>query len=94
MSFETSDAELNGLRSGQVDVIVQDLPVVNGWLKDPANADYEIVANLDTGEQYGFAVKKDGNDELLAKIDAALTKARERRHLRFALHEVDRRQAG
>jgi polar amino acid transport system substrate-binding protein len=76
VSFETSDAELNGLRSGQVDVIVQDLPVVNGWLKDPANSNFEIVANLDTGEQYGFAVKKDGNDALLAKIDAAITKAK------------------
>ncbi|HEX8093412.1 transporter substrate-binding domain-containing protein [Jatrophihabitans sp.] len=76
VSFETSDAELNGLRSGQVDVIVQDLPVVNGWLKDAANSGFEIVANLDTGEQYGFAVKKDSNDELLAKIDAAITKAK------------------
>lgn len=76
VSFETSDAELNGLRSGQVQVIVQDLPVVNGWLKDAANSDFEIVANLDTGEQYGFAVKKDANDELLAKLNAALTKAK------------------
>jgi polar amino acid transport system substrate-binding protein len=76
VSFETSDAELNGLRSGQVDVIVQDLPVVNGWLKDPANSAYEIVANLDTGEQYGFAVKKGGNAELLTKINAAITKAK------------------
>jgi polar amino acid transport system substrate-binding protein len=76
VSFETSDAELNGLRSGQVDVIVQDLPVVNDWLKDPANSTFEIVENLNTGEQYGFAVKKDSNDELLAKIDAAITKAK------------------
>jgi polar amino acid transport system substrate-binding protein len=76
VSFETSDAELNGLRSGQVDVIVQDLPVVNDWLKDPANSEFEIVDNLDTGEQYGFAVKKDSNDELLAKIDAAINKAK------------------
>jgi polar amino acid transport system substrate-binding protein len=76
VSFETSDAELNGLRSGQVDVIIQDLPVVNGWLKDPKNSDFEIVQNLDTGEQYGFAVKKDSNDELLAKIDAAIKKAK------------------
>jgi polar amino acid transport system substrate-binding protein len=76
VSFETSDAELNGLRSGQVQVIVQDLPVVNGWLKDPANSNFEIVANLDTGEKYGFAVKKDGSKELLAKINAALSKAR------------------
>ena len=77
VSFESSDAELNGLKSGQVDVIVQDLPVVSEWLKDDANADYEIVANLDTGEQYGFAVKKDGNDELLATIDEVITTARE-----------------
>ena len=76
VSFETSDAELNGLRSGQVEVIVQDLPVVNDWLKDPANSNFEIVDNLDTGEQYGFAVKKDSNDELLAKIDAAINKAK------------------
>lgn len=76
VSFETSDAELNGLRSGQVAVIVQDLPVVNDWLKDPANSEFEIVDNLNTGEQYGFAVKKDSNDELLAKIDAAITKAK------------------
>ena len=77
VSFETSDAELNGLKSGQVDVIIQDLPVVSEWLKDDANSDYEIVADLDTGEQYGFAVKKDGNDELLATIDEVITKARE-----------------
>ena len=77
VSFESSDAELNGLKSGQVDVIIQDLPVVAEWLKDEANADYEIVANLDTGEQYGFAVKKDGNDELLATIDEVITTARE-----------------
>jgi polar amino acid transport system substrate-binding protein len=76
VSFETSDAELNGLRSGQIAVLVQDLPVVNDWLKDPANSDFEIVDNLNTGEQYGFAVKKDSNDELLAKIDAAITKAK------------------
>jgi polar amino acid transport system substrate-binding protein len=77
VSFETSDAELNGLKSGQVDVIIQDLPVVSEWLKDDANADYEVVANLDTGEQYGFAVKKDGNDDLLATIDEVITAARE-----------------
>ena len=76
VSFETSEAELNALKSGQVDVIVQDLPVVSEWLKDPKNAGLEIVANLDTGEQYGFAVKKGGNPELLRRIDAAITEAR------------------
>jgi polar amino acid transport system substrate-binding protein len=76
VSFETSEAELNGLKSGQVAVIVQDLPVVSGWLKDPGNANLQIVANLDTGEQYGFAVKKNGSPQLLAAINAAIAKAR------------------
>ncbi|MCX4531317.1 MULTISPECIES: ABC transporter substrate-binding protein [unclassified Streptomyces] len=76
-SFESSDAELNGLRTGQVDVIVQDYPVVQNWLKDPANsAKFEIVGNLDTGEQYGFAVRKDGNPKLLAAIDQAIKDAK------------------
>ena len=76
VSFETSDAELNGLKSGQVEVIVQDLPVVSEWLKDPANSGFEVVANLDTGEQYGFAVKKGGNPELLKAIDDVITTSR------------------
>ena len=41
-----------------------------------ANAGYEIVANLDTGEQYGFAVKKDGNPALLKTINDTLAEAR------------------
>ncbi|MCX5309554.1 transporter substrate-binding domain-containing protein [Streptomyces sp. NBC_00154] len=76
-SFESSDAELNGLRTGQVDVIVQDYPVVQNWLKDPANSDkFEIVGNLDTGEQYGFAVRKGGNPKLLAAINQAIKDAK------------------
>ena len=76
VSFESSDAELNALRSGQVVVIVQDLPVVNEWLKDAANAEYEIVANLDTREQYGFAVKKGADPALLKAIDGVITEGK------------------
>ncbi|MCM2577603.1 ABC transporter substrate-binding protein [Streptomyces meridianus] len=76
-SFESSDAELNGLRTGQVDVIIQDYPVVRNWLKDPANAEkFELSANLDTGEQYGFAVRKQGGEKLLKRIDAAIREAK------------------
>ncbi|HEU5156207.1 MAG TPA: transporter substrate-binding domain-containing protein [Streptosporangiaceae bacterium] len=75
-SFDNSAAELDGLRTGQVDVIVQDYPVVQGWLKDPANAKFALVANLNTGEQYGFAVKKDGNDKLLEIVNAAIAQAK------------------
>ncbi|WP_055717747.1 ABC transporter substrate-binding protein [Streptomyces torulosus] len=76
VSFESSDAVLNGLRSGQVDAVVIDYPVVQGWLKDKANADaFEVADNINTGEQYGFTVKK-GNTKLLAAINKALSEAR------------------
>lgn len=76
VSFESSDAVLNGLRSGQVEAVVIDYPVVQGWLKDKANADaFEVADNINTGEQYGFTVKK-GNTALLAAIDKALADAR------------------
>ncbi|MGJ5896493.1 transporter substrate-binding domain-containing protein [Streptomyces niveiscabiei] len=76
VSFESSDAVLNGLRTGQVKAVIIDYPVVQGWLKTKADADaFKVVDNLNTGEQYGFTVKK-GNTKLLAAINKALTKAR------------------
>ena len=76
VSFESSDAVLNGLRTGQVKAVIIDYPVVQGWLKDKANADaFEVAANLNTGEQYGFTVKK-GNTELLEAINKALADAK------------------
>jgi polar amino acid transport system substrate-binding protein len=76
VSFESSDAVLSGLRTGQVQAVVIDYPVVQSWLKDKANADaFRTVDNLHTGEQYGFALKK-GNTKLLAAVDKAIADAR------------------
>ncbi|MEU9981902.1 ABC transporter substrate-binding protein [Streptomyces sp. NPDC050856] len=76
VAFESSDAVLNGLRTGQVDAVVIDYPVVQGWLKDKANAGaFAVGQNIETGEQYGFSVKK-GNDKLRAAIDKAIKDAR------------------
>ena len=75
VSFESSDAVLNGLRSGQVKAVVIDYPVVQGWLKDKANADaFRVAEQIDTGEEYGFTVKK-GNTALREAIDKALADA-------------------
>ncbi|MEV5571225.1 ABC transporter substrate-binding protein [Spirillospora sp. NPDC052269] len=76
VSFDDSAALLNGLRSGKVDVIVEDYPVVQGWLKDPANSAYAIGGNYNTGEQYGFAVRKDKNTGLKDLIDSVIAQAR------------------
>ncbi|MGW3207466.1 transporter substrate-binding domain-containing protein [Streptomyces sp. NPDC001135] len=76
ISFESSDAVLNGLRTGQVQAVVIDYPVVQGWLKDKATADqFKVVDNLKTGEQYGFTVKK-GNTALREAINKALKDAK------------------
>ncbi|MFJ9735571.1 transporter substrate-binding domain-containing protein [Streptomyces sp. NPDC101171] len=76
ISFESSDAVLNGLRAGQVQAVVIDYPVVQGWLKDKANADkFKVVGNLKTGEQYGFTVKK-GNTKLREALNKAIADAK------------------
>jgi polar amino acid transport system substrate-binding protein len=76
VSLESSDAVLNALRSGQVKAVVIDYPVVQGWLKDKANADaFKVVDNLNTGEQYGFTMKK-GNTKLLAAVNKAIADAK------------------
>ncbi|KUL72133.1 MULTISPECIES: transporter substrate-binding domain-containing protein [unclassified Streptomyces] len=76
VSFESSDAVLNGLRTGQVQAVVIDYPVVQGWLKDKANADaFQVAEQINTGEQYGFTVRK-GNTKLLAAVNKALSEAK------------------
>ncbi|MGC9538738.1 transporter substrate-binding domain-containing protein [Streptomyces sp. UG1] len=76
VSFESSDAVLNGLRTGQVQAVVIDYPVVQGWLKTKANADaFQVAEQVNTGEQYGVTVKK-GNDKLREAINKALADAK------------------
>jgi len=71
VSVGTPDLQFNALKSGQADVAIQDLPVVSEWLKDSANSDFEISATIQTGEQYGFGVKK-GNSALLDVVNSTL----------------------
>jgi polar amino acid transport system substrate-binding protein len=74
--YKDSGKELLALQSGQVKVILQDLPVVNTWMKKPdLSAKYELGATITTGSQYGFAVKKAGSPELLKTIDQVLSQA-------------------
>ena len=59
VSFESSDAVLNGLRTGQVEAVVIDYPVVQGWLKDKANAAaFEVVEQ----HQHRRAVRLHGEE--------------------------------
>jgi polar amino acid transport system substrate-binding protein len=76
VSYKDSASLLGALRSGQVDVLVEDYPVVRRWLKDPVNGRYAVLADLSTGERYGFAVRKGRNPALLRLIDDTIAQAR------------------
>jgi len=73
--FDDAGKQLLALQSNQIDVILQDLPVVNDWLKKPEVAEkFELGEVIESGNQYGFAVKK-GNAELLKVINEQLDAA-------------------
>ena len=74
--FDDAGKQLLALQSGQVDVLLQDLPVVNDWLKkSEVSAKFEVATEIKTGAQYGYAVKKGGNPELLKLIDDTIKQA-------------------
>jgi polar amino acid transport system substrate-binding protein len=65
-----SDAEMySAIKAGQVDALLQDLPVN---LEHAKTGDYEIVEKYSTDEQYGFAVKQ-GNTNLLDALNEQLS---------------------
>ena len=70
-AFENLGLQTSAVKSGQIDAIIQD----NGPLLDYAtkNPDTFVTAEFDTGEQYGFAVKKDSNPELLTAANEVIS---------------------
>jgi polar amino acid transport system substrate-binding protein len=74
-SFEDLGLQTTALTTNQVDAIIQD----NGPLLDFAksNPKTTVTTEFDTGEEYGFAVQKDGNAELLDSINEVIATARE-----------------
>jgi polar amino acid transport system substrate-binding protein len=72
--FKNATDAFAALQAGNVDAVVNDLPVSAEILKDDPRG-MEIVAQIATGEQYGFAVSKD-NPELLKAINDALAKVK------------------
>ncbi len=73
--FEDLGLLTTAVKTGQVNAAVQD----NGPLLDfvKKNPDTEVTAEFDTGEEYGFAVKKNGNDELLKATNDVISQAKE-----------------
>jgi len=68
-----SDAEMfQAIKAGQVQALLQDLPVNLDHTRD---GKFKIVETYDTSEQYGFAMKK-SNTQLVEDVDGALEEMR------------------
>ena len=69
-AFEDAAAMGAAMENGQVVATVYDNSVVGDVIK--ANPDLEVATEFDTGEQYGMAVRRNGNVELLQVINDEL----------------------
>jgi len=70
VSFPSDGEEWLAIQAGQVDALLQDLPV--NKLHTDVDSSYVIIEKYDTNEQYGFALAKGKNPALLAAINAGL----------------------
>ena len=73
LSFPSDAEEFSAIKAGQVDALLQDLPVNLEHTKD---GEYKIVEQYSTGESYGFAVKQD-NTALLEALNKQLQELRD-----------------
>ncbi|GAA0619452.1 transporter substrate-binding domain-containing protein [Kribbella sandramycini] len=73
--FNDLALQVNNVKSGRVDAGINDNGVLYDFVKD--NPEMAVVAEFDTGEQYGFAALKDGSGpKIVAKFNELLTKAK------------------
>jgi polar amino acid transport system substrate-binding protein len=70
MPLEDATEMEKALTIGVVDAAVYDNTVVGDVVAN--NPDLEVSAEFDTGEQYGMAVKKNGNVDLLRSVNKVL----------------------
>jgi polar amino acid transport system substrate-binding protein len=73
-TFEDIALLTTAVKTGQVDAGVNDNGVLYDYVQ--TNPDTEVATEFNTGEQYGIAVQKGQNDQLLATINDVLAKAK------------------
>lgn len=74
-TFEDLALLTTAVKTGSIDAGINDNTVLYDFVEK--NPDTQVAAEFDTGEQYGFAVAKDGNDPLLETVNEALATAKE-----------------
>ena len=73
ISFENPGDIFTALAAGEIEGVLQDIvPNAEYALNNPDDAD--LVETYPTDESYGFAVKEEGSEDLLAEVNEALAK--------------------
>lgn len=74
-AFEAGGDLFTALTAGQIDAILQDLPVNEAAAERDDTV--HVVEEYDTGESYGFAMEKDRDDNLVGVINDGLQQVRD-----------------
>ena len=74
--FNDSPSMFQEVANGNADVLIEDYPVIAYAIKT-SKLDLKTVGDRLNGDQYGIAVKKGENQELLEKINSGLQKIRD-----------------
>lgn len=72
-TYEDLALLLTAVKTGQIDAAINDNGVLYDYVQD--NPDLEVVTEFDTGEQYGFGLRKEGSEELLETVNTVLEEA-------------------
>jgi polar amino acid transport system substrate-binding protein len=73
--FEDLATLQQALSTNQIDGAVNDLPVWTDYIKKNPGK-FEVGAQFNTGEKYGFGIKKGGNPQLLKTVNEVITAAK------------------
>ena len=73
--YEDLALQLSSVKSGQIPAAINDIPVLLDYVKK--NPELEVSAQFETGEQYGFGMKKGTSAELKKTVDDVIATARE-----------------
>jgi polar amino acid transport system substrate-binding protein len=72
--YEDLALELSAVKSGQIPAAINDIPVLLDYAKE--NPDVEVTATFETGEQYGFGMKKGTSEDLQRVVNEVIQKAK------------------
>jgi polar amino acid transport system substrate-binding protein len=72
--YEDLALELSSVKSGQIPAAINDVPVLLDYVKE--NPDTAVTAQFETGEQYGFGMKKGTSQELERVVNDVIAQAK------------------